>query len=476
MLDLFGTLSLGQRSLQTQRQGVEIAGHNLANVNNPAYTRQRLQIQSSQAIPSSVGPQGTGADGVAIQQLRSVLVDRQLQGEISTRGFLQAQQRGLQYAQADLGEQINQQSSTLNSTDATQGVGAQFGLAEGLSELFNAFQSLSTNPTSVAERQVLMMKAQTLATQFNHVDQRLDKLRVYLNETIESDVTEANQLLSEIARLNNQIFNTEVGGSGVANDLRDTRQEKVEQLAALMNVGSTENSNGMVDITIDGQEIVTGNQINDKIEAYDAGAGNLRLRSHTAGQSFSLTGGSIQGTLSIREEDVSHLQTSLNSLASLLIEQVNLVHRTGFGLTGTTGADFFTGANASDIQANATLLNDPTLMQASGFATTPGDNSRVLALAQLGSASFAALDQQSFSQSYSQTVATLGQALASTNNQLADQQVVEKLLIRQRDSYSGVSLDEEMTDLVKFQKAFEASARLINTVDEMLDTVLSLKR
>ncbi|HOW68539.1 MAG TPA: flagellar hook-associated protein FlgK [Candidatus Paceibacterota bacterium] len=476
MLDLYGTLSLGQRSLQTQRQGVEIAGHNLANVNNPAYTRQRLIIQTSQAVPSAIGPQGTGADGVAIQQLRNTLVDRQLQGEISTRGYLQAKQQALQYAQADLGQEIDRQSATAESASASEGVGAQYSLAEGLSDLFNNFQSLATNPTSMAERQVLMMKAQTLATQFNQVDQRLGELRGFLNESLQTDIDKVNQLVEEIARLNNQVFNSEVNGFGVANDLRDTRQAKIEELAGLTRIQTVEQANGMIDVAIEGQDLILGNQKIDSLEIHDAGSGQWLARTRSAGQNLTLTGGKMQGTIDARDRDVRKLKEDLNGLAALLIDEVNKIHIAGFSLNGSTGARFFNGTHAGDIEANVDLLNNPALVQASGSATAPGDNSAALAMAKLGNATFEPLNNQSFSQGYGQTVATLGQSLSSVNNQLTDQEVVEKLLKRQRDSYSGVSLDEEMTELMKFQKAFEASARLINTVDEMLDTVISLKR
>jgi flagellar hook-associated protein 1 FlgK len=102
MLGLFGTLNLAKRSLQTQQQGIEVTGHNLANVNNPAYARQRVTIQTSSTVPTQIGPQGNGADVMAIQQLRSALVDRQLQTEVSVTAFLESRQTALQYAQANV--------------------------------------------------------------------------------------------------------------------------------------------------------------------------------------------------------------------------------------------------------------------------------------------------------------------------------------------------------------------------------------
>jgi flagellar hook-associated protein 1 FlgK len=121
-------------------------------------------------------------------------------------------------------------------------------------------------------------------------------------------------------------------------------------------------------------------------------------------------------------------------------------------------------------------VDTPTLLQASGVSGTVGNNEVALALAQLAEKKHTGLTNQTFSEFYGQAVSGLGQALASTNTALSDQDAVEGMLLRQRDAVSGVSLDEEMTDLVKFQRAFEASAKLIATIDDMLSTVVNMKR
>lgn len=476
MLGLFGMLNLGTRSLQTQRQGVEVAGQNLANVNNPDYARQRLAIQSSVTIASPLGPQGTGADAVAIIQIRSGILDNQIQAEASVRGALQSRQLALQYAQATLGTQLDRLASGTAGSSAAQGVAGAHSLADGFAGLFNSFQSLSANPTSTAERQALLMKASELTTQFNQIDQRLGTLAASLNESLAAEVGSANELLSDIARLNEQIGLIELSTSGVANDLRDLRQRKIEELAGFVKIDVGRAANGSVEISIGGTTMVSNTQVTETLTAHDAGGGTLEIRATSTGHPLPLTGGSLQGTIEARDGAIGSLRASINTLASLLISEVNALHTPGYGLTGSTGADFFTGTSAADIKVNAALLDNPALVQAAGVAGAPGDNQTALALAQLADKKHATLNGQTFSQGYGQTVAALGQSLASVNTQLSDQQVVENLLLRQRDSISGVSLDEEMTDLTKYQKAFAASARLITTVDEMLDTVLAMKR
>ncbi len=476
MLGLFGMLNLGARSLQVQRQGVEVAGHNLANVNNPAYARQRLVVQTSPTIPNNVGQRGTGVDSIAIVQLRNVLVDRQIQTETSVRGSLEAQQQALQNAQANLGQQIDRGASSAEGAAATQSVGAQNGLAENLSDLFNAFQSLSTEPTSLTERQVLLAKAQNLATQFNLASQRLDGLHTSLNDSLTGDVVQANELLRSMARLNEQIVAAEAGGPRLANDLRDLRQQKLEELGKLAKIDFGEDAQGTINISIAGESIITGSKLVDALQASDAGTGQLLVTLKSSGKNLTLTGGSMQGTIEARDGALSALQSDLNAFASQLLTEVNAVHRTGFSLSGATGENFFSGSNAADIKVNAKLAGNPGLIQAGGVAGAASDNQTVLALAQLAEKRIGPLNNQTFSQFYGQTVARLGQSLASVNAQLENQEVVESLLQRQRDSVSGVSLDEEMTDLMKFQKAFEASARLITTIDSMLDTVVNLRR
>ncbi len=470
MLGLFGTLGLAQRSLSAQQQGVEVAGHNLANVSNSDYTRQRVIIQTGQTVPSTLGPQGTGADVVGIQQLRSALVELQIQDETSVSGYLDAQQQALKYAQANLGQEID--TSSTDSTDTSN----QSGLAQCLTDMFNAFQSLSTDPTSLAERQVVLMESLSLTQQLNQTSQRLDTLRASLNASVESDASSVNTILSEIAKLNDQIISTETGNAGSANDLRDSRQSKLNELAEIVKIETVEQDNGAVDISIGGTLMVSGKHVLDQIETYDAGGGQTLIRSLSTGQTLTPTSGRLAGTIDVRDGAVTTLQSDLDLLAAKLITEVNAVHATGYNLNGTNGVDFLTGNDAGDITVNATLLDDPSLIQASGDPDAVGDNTTVLAMAQLANKSFASLSNQTFSERYNQTVAQLGQELDSTNSQVTNEETVMDALKQQRDSVSGVSLDEEMTDLMKFQRAYQASARLISVLDSMLEAVVNLKR
>lgn len=472
MLGLFGTLNLGARSLATQQQGVAVAGQNLANANNTAYARQRLVIQTSISIPTSIGMQGTGAEATAITQVRDSLLDQQITNETSLGGFLQAQQTALQYVQNNLGEQLG---SATASTDGTGGVSSQGGLASDLTGLFNAFQALSTNPTSTTSRQAVLTAAQQLATQFNQVSQGLSSINDQLNQSVQNDASSANQLLSDIAGLNNQIASAQASG-GTANDLLDLRQQKLESLAKVVNFQPAPAANGMVNITIGGQLMVSGGNVQDTLQTYDAGGGQLLLRTATSGTPLDITGGSIGGTINARDGALQDLRTGLDNVAGQLITQVNQVYSSGYDLHNNTGGAFFTGTNAGNIAVDANLAKDPSLLQAGGTAGATGDNAVALALAQLGTKPVAALNNQSIGDGYNSTVVALGSSLSTVNSQLSDQQTVQNMLQSQRASTSGVSLDEEMANLLSFERAFQASAHLVSTVDQMITAVINMKQ
>lgn len=471
MPGLFGMLNLGSRSLQAQQQGVAVAGQNLANVNNPAYARQRLNLQTSTPTMGGMGPEGSGVDAVGITQLRNAFLDVQVRSETSVMGFLQSQQTALQYATAGLGEQLASSASTGGATS----VGSNGGLADNLAGLFNAFQDLTTAPASLTNRQVVISQAQQLASKFNQVDQRLALVNNELNGSVQTDVSSVNQLLTGIAGLNQQITAAEVATGGTANDLRDLRQQKIEDLAKLVSFQSAATADGAVNISVAGNLLVAGNNVLDTLQTYDAGGGQLLVQTASSGTPLALTGGSIQGSITARDGSLQSLRNGLNDLATQFITQVNTVYRAGYDLNGNTNADLFTGANAADIGVTAALLSDPSKLQAGGVLGAPGDSQVALALAQLAGVRQPGLGNQTFSENYAGVITDLGFSLSGVNSQISDQEVVQKMLQAQRSSVSGVSLDEEMVDLVKYQRAFQASAHLISTVDQMLDVVVNLK-
>ena len=470
MLGLFNTLNLGARAMTAQQVGVEVTGQNLANANNPAYARQRVQLQTSTPTPTGIGMEGTGVEAASIQQVRDQLLDSQIQSESSVGGYWNSQQSALQNAQTQLNEFLN-----LNSTSGTSGSSADTqGLSDQLNNLFNAFQSVATSPTDPSARASLVNAAQSLASGLNQSSQNLTTLNGLFNTSVSNDIASANQLLSDIASLNGEIAKATASG-GNANDLVDSREQDLEKLAQLVNTQTTANSDGTVSVSIGGQQLVSGGTLADTLATYDPGSGQLLVQTATSATPLALSGGSIQGTIDARDGALATLRGNLDTMASTLISQVNGIYQNGYDLNGNHGADFFTGTDAASIGVNTALLNDPSQVQASGVASTAGDNTVALALAQLGNLSQTGLNNQTFSGACAQDVENFGYALSNANDQVNNYNSVNTMLLNQRDSVSGVSLEEETTNLISYQKAYEASAKIISTVDEMLSTVIAMK-
>ena len=467
MLGLFNTLNLGARAMTAQQVGVEVTGQNLANANNPAYARQRVQLQTSTPTPGGIGMEGTGIEAVSIQQVRNQLLDSQIQSESSVGGYWNSQQSALQNVQTQLNEFLD-----LSSTNGASG--STVGLSSQLNNLFNAFQSVATSPTDPSARLSLVNAAQSLASGFNQASQNLSTLNGLLNTSVSNDVATANQLLSDIASLNDQIARATASG-GNANDLVDSREQDLENLSKLVNIQTASNSNGTVSVSIGGQELVAGNKLTDTLATYDSGNGQLLVQTATSATPLTLAGGSIQGTIDSRDGTLATLRNGLATMASALITQVNGIYQNGYDLNGNRGAVFFTGSDAATIGVNPALIGDPSQIQAAGAANATGDNSIALQLAQLGQQSIAALYNQTFSGAYAQDVQNFGNALSNANDQVSNFNSVNRMLLNQRDSVSGVSLEEETTNLITYQKAYECSAKLIATVNEMLQTVVNLK-
>lgn len=459
--------------MQVQQQGIEVAGHNMANVNNPGYARQRVAIQTASSITTPQGTQGTGADNESITQIRNILLDSQIITELSVTGSLDAQQQALQNTQAGLGQLIDRASTGAEASAAASATGTQHGIGDSISALFNAFQSLSTQPSSITEREIVLNKARQLSERFQQTDQRLVAVQNSLNVSVEEEVRHVNDMLGDIARLNEQIGSAELG-DGAANDLRDTRQAKLEELSKLIKFEAVPGDAGSINISVGGVTLVDTYNVVEQIEAYDDGGGKILVRSATTDTPLTINGGKIHGLIETRDGAVQSLRDGLSALASTMITEINRVHQAGFGKDDSTGLPFFEGTNATDIRVNQTLLSDPAKLHASVSADADGNGANALALARLAEAVQGSLGGQTFSQNYSRIVAGMGESLSSVNEQITDQTVVSNMLLAQRDSISGVSLDEEMTDLVKYQKAYQASAQLVSVVNEMLETVINM--
>jgi flagellar hook-associated protein 1 len=465
MPGLYSRLDAAVTALNAQSIAINTAGKNLANVNNPNYARERVVFGQLGTVQTASGPESMGLTALGVEQLRSALLDGQVRNENALSSYYQTLQNAYQQAQAGLGQTVSSTDASGATATTDSGVGA------ALDGLFNAFQSFAANPTDSGQRQALLQSASILTDRLQSTDQNLAQVQDGLDTQIGSDVADVNTLLGQIANLNAQIARFEVNHPGSAVDLRDQREADLEQLAAKLPVTVSEDPSGQ-----------------DKISVKDA-SGNpvvlVSLGSVTGPVSFNGTqvsggtpatvlspnSGSIQGAITARDGGIQTLRDSLDQLAKQLVTSVNAVYNPA----GNTG-DFFNsaGTTAGTISL-AAGVTAASLKASDGGAA--GDNTVALGVAQLANHLFSTGggDQinGTFSGFYANSVSGFGQTLAGTNAQVKDQSNILNLVTTQRDAVSGVSLDEDMANLLKYQRSFQASSQVFQTIDTLIDTVVN---
>ncbi|HOG92152.1 MAG TPA: flagellar hook-associated protein FlgK [Opitutaceae bacterium] len=466
MSGLFGNLANGVKALNAQSIGLQTAGRNLANVNNASYARQRVVFGDRGTVVTPLGPQSLGVEALAVTQIRDALLDQQVVREIATTADLETIQSGLQKAQAGLGQSVQSATST------TTGVN---GIAETMTEFFNSFKSYAATPTDVGEKQTLIQQAGILVDRINLTDSRLVQTQSDLTTLAQSDVTEVNTILQQIADLNIQIGRLEVSAPGSAVDLRDSRQAKLEELATKISFETryTPGANGQIEVYA---RDASNNEVTlvemSTVTTLSLNGSTLNAGPNATDPALALSGGSIKGAIQTRDGAIQDLRDSLDELANQLVTSVNATYNP----SSTAGRNFFNaaGVDASSIKLETGLTASTLVASDSGVA---GDNDIASAVANLVSKVFSTAGGDhidgTFGQYYTNAVTGLGQSLSTVNSQLTDQQKIEDLVTQQRDGVSGVSLDEETADLMKYQRAFEACSRVISAIDEMLDTIVN---
>lgn len=470
MSGLFGSLSTGVRALTAQSRAVETAGRNLANVNNPHYARQRVVLGDRGTVFTPEGAQSLGLEALQVQQLRDDLLDRQTVREIGATSALDTEAGAYERAQAGLGQQISR-------TGEAAGLGAAGsgnGLAESITAFFNAFQAFAARPTDLGERQSLVQQAATLVDRVHTTDQRLAQVQGDLTEQLETDVAEANRLLETITNLNRQIGRAEINFPGGAADLRDQRQARLEELAAKLPCESRPAPGypGQMEVFVRdsaGAEVVlvNGPAMTDPVQLTASG---LRV-GPVGGPAIAVSAGTVGGALKARDTVIAETRTRIDRLAEQLVRSVNAAYNP----TGATGDFFVPSGTSAGSLALAAGVSAASLKASDGGAAS--DNTIARAVAALGDRKFSAAAGDAidgtFLQHFTRTATDLGQALASARARADDQRGVEQIVRGQRDAVSGVSLDEEMADLMRYQRSFQASSRVVAVIDELLETVVN---
>lgn len=463
MSNVFGILNTGRTALLTRQKAIDVTGHNIANVNTDGYSRQRVNMETNEPYSSQPGQTGTGVRAAEIQRI----YDR------------------------FLGEQINNENQNLGNWETQKGVlerveiifdeSSGYGLNQAMSEFWNAWQDLANNPSDFAGRAALLAKSETMTATFNNIYSNLEQIQTDIDTSIMGTVKEINSIAEWIAGLNQKIALTEVGGQN-ANDYRDSRDLLLKELSLKINIDSFENSDGKVTVLVAGGRPLVENisswnlstqpDVDSDFQdiAWTDSDGNL------VDITDSISGGKLKGWLEARDVTIPDYLSKLDNLAEGIITEVNDLHKAGLGLNDVSvaGRNFFAGTTATNMAVDVDVDDVNNIAAAGSSDGLPGGNSNAIEIANLQNALKMNSDTATFDDYYNSLVSDVGSGVQKATVNFDHQSSMVTHLDNYRESVSGVSLDEEMVNLIKFQHGYNAAARLISVADELLDRVISM--
>jgi len=455
---LNAALSSGKTSMQANQKSIEITGLNIVNVDTPGYSRQTPNLAPYPALNTGDFFVGRGVTVESILRSHDVFLAGQISDKSADKGVESAM------------------SSPLAEVERVLGIG-EGSLAYSFDQYFDSIRQLSTNPGGEVERQLVLQQGALISDAFSTVITELQSAQNNINATLTSKIDGVNQTTAEIADLNVRISAIEQSGQ-VANSDRDRRDLLLKNLSESIGAVSYETSNGNASVTLpNGMPLVEADR-NTLLEGYPSGADvalRLKFGSTDLNLDKNALGGEFRGLYEVRDVLMPDLTSRLDQLAYSFASEVNTQHQAGTGLDGVSGRDFFTpittvAGAASSLSVNLTS----TAQLAAGTSAAPGDNTNIINI--LGLEQAQTIGGDNFVSYYGKITATIGIEAARNKTSLTGLEDSLVQLENLRDGIDGVSLEEEMINLLKYQNAFEASAKFLSTVDEMMATMLALKR
>ncbi|PLT48426.1 flagellar hook-associated protein FlgK [Paenibacillus sp. FSL W8-1187] len=506
MASTFHGIETAKRSLFTQQTALNTVGHNISNANTAGYTRQRVSMSAATPMEpygfshsTAAGQLGSGVEASSINRIRTAFLDDQYRSESKYQGSWQIQAETLD----KLEKVINEPSDT--------------GIRTLMEKFWSSWSDLSKDPENITNRQIVRQTAVALTDSFNQLSRQLTDLDADLTGSADTKATQASSLLSSIADLNGQIKRMEGLGDN-ANDLRDRRDLLTDELSKLVNVTVTETDDGYV-INMGNMSLVDGT-------AAETLTGAALEAAYQGGD---LSGGEIHGTFKSRDTNVRGLLSKLDQLANTLangefqvtvpkgsvlpgttvplaadtvmtVQGINGLHKLGYTLQqpATAGLDFFTfdaaggaaGITAGSIRLNPAISADSNLIASSMRTTTDaagvstvvkGNNTLALLLGEAKDKAFTmdltstggAVSSATIGSYYNAIVGQVGVQSQEAKRQYANATAMVDQANSSRQSVSGVSTDEEMSDMIKFQNAYNAAARFMTTMDELLEKLIN---
>jgi flagellar hook-associated protein 1 len=460
MSSLFASLGIARQALQAQQYGLDVTQNNIANVNTPGYSRQRVNLAPGDAQFTTTYSAGSGVRLGSIESYRSGFLDHRVNDETQLQGEFDAS------------------STTLQQVESIFNEGMGSGLQTSLSAFFNSFQALSATPEDISLRQQVLARAEDLSAQFKQCYERLQAIQTQQNGIVSDTVSEINTITSGIAQLNVAIASAK-GANTDETTLRDRRQELLDRLAGLVDINYFETDTGSVTVmSRQGTLLAVGDDANEWSTGYSGDGATLGVFADGADITSTIRSGKLGGVLKTRDENVVGYLSDLDEMAAGIMDRVNEQHADGLDLNGTAGGDFFSytttaGSLSGAARSMQVVISDPRLIAAGEAGSGVGSNANALKLAGIKSEAImpggANLDQY-----YSNFIFRVGLDTKTAVDSLDTQNNLLTQLENQRDAVSGVSLDEEAINILRYQKAYQANANFLNVLNQLTEDLLSI--
>lgn len=503
-MSTFHGLEMAKQALFAQQSALYTLGNNIANANTQGYTRQRVNFETLPGYPTASrnrpqipGQMGTGVQAGVVERIRNKFLDYQYRAENSKVGYWETKS-----------DAISRMEELLNEP-------SENGLKKTMDEFWQSLQDLSGNPENSGARSVVAQRGQALANTFNYFANSLNSIRSDLKAQIDVTVTDANSLIRQVNEINQQIKNIEPHGY-LANDLYDERDRLIDELSNIVNIkvsydksseSSLDIADGLATIEVvdnDGKSLnppitlVNGQtgEIQEFAVTYSDGSENRNAvemisigNEHFDVANFSVNGsfrGFIESYGYIAEDSAGNsivtgeytdMLANLDKLAEEFASAFNKVHENGKDLEGNNGGAFFeftSGIGAAEsLTVSQAILDDPDLLAASSDGTA-GNGDNASALAEVFDQDIPGLGKNaSVREYYDSLIGDLGVRAREANRMTNNTAILRSQVDGRRMSVSSVSLDEEMSNLIKFQHAYNAAARSMTAVDEMIDRIIN---
>ena len=435
-----------KRSLLNHQSAINTTAKNIANVYTDGYTRRTVDLSNL-----SLGFGNMSED--SISRVKNQFLDNQIWYENQALG------------KESMSEML------LKQVETTFGEPDDSGLASIMTEFWNSWSSLANNPESDSARSLVRDKGILLSNTFNRLDKNLKNLQKQTGIEIQQKVNEINQLVTQLGTINKHI------DTHRSDDLIDQRDVLLSELASKIDIQVTENPSGTVEVLAGGHILISENytnQLKTLMTQDNNGLFHSNIKTIQGNKSIEVISGELGGLLEFHNIHVSSYINSINESAVSLANEVNKVHVKGFNLTGLSGLNFFkdTISGAGDFSLSAEILSDSSLIATSSEPDVSGDSTSAQAIVELQYDEI--INGKSVLDNYNTLIGDVGNRVQEATFVRQNQEKIVQQLQIQKSSITGVSLDEEMTQLIQFEQAYGAAAKMISTVDELMQTILSL--